>query len=540
MFREDDKQTAEHGLCQCPGSGRSARPAAALLLTTRACPSNGPQPRTEYAVPPLHLDLILVQGRDGKFAGEDMSLVRDFSAIIGDANVLSGPDSAAWASDWTGTYTGEPGLVLRPADTREVSDILQLASARKLTVTPVSGNTGLVGGSHAPGGILLSLERLNTIYDINPRARTARVGAGVILSNLHDAAEAEDLIFPLTFGAKGSARIGGVLSTNAGGSNVLRYGNTRDLCLGIEAVLADGRIVDLMSEVHKDNSGLNLRQLMIGAEGQLGIITAAVLKLFPKPKSYATAMLAVADLDVALDLLNRLKDATGGAVEAFEFMPRSYIEAHLARIDGAKPPFEEMHDINIMVELGATADRDALPDESGQTPIAALLETELAAMLEAGTLLDAVIAQSEAQRRAMWERREAAAEITFWRKPYIDTDIAVPLDKVAAFIAETDRRVIAHDPGAEPFYVAHLGDGNVHYGCYVSDDSPAHRDTMVEIVEDVVSEMGGSFSAEHGVGQSKLNTMRRRKDPVALDMMRKVKQALDPQNILNPGKTIPD
>jgi len=469
-----------------------------------------------------------------------MTSLRAFTEIVGADHAMIGADTARWAQDWTGAYIGAPGVVLRPADTAQVAAILRKASELRLSVTPVSGNTGLVGGAHTTGGVLLSLDRMSAIREVNPRARTATVEAGVILSSLQEAAEAQGLIFPLTFGARGSAMIGGVLSTNAGGSNVLRYGNARDLCLGLEAVLADGRVVNLMSAVHKDNSGLDLRNLLIGAEGQLGVITAAVLKLSRKPRAHATAMVAVPALPDALDLLNRLNDVSGGAVEAFEYMPRVYIQTHLDRVAGAKPPFNEMHDVNILVELGATAERDATPAADGKTPITALLEQELGALLDTGKLLDATVAQSEAQRAEIWARREAAAELTFWRKPVIDTDIAVPLDLVPRFLEMAGARVTAQDPAAEPFYIAHLGDGNVHYSVYPSDDSPALKDSIVTIIEDVVTELGGAFSAEHGVGQSKLATMRRRKDPTALAMMRRIKQALDPQGILNPGKTIPD
>jgi FAD/FMN-containing dehydrogenase len=469
-----------------------------------------------------------------------MTSLRAFTDIIGLDYALTGHATAPWAQDWTGAYTGAPGVVLRPADTAQVAAVMRKASELRLSVTPVSGNTGLVGGAHAPGGVLLSLDRLNEIHEINPRARTARVEAGVILSSLHAAAEAQGLIFPLTFGARGSAMIGGVLSTNAGGSNVLRYGNARDLCLGLETVLADGRVVDLMSAVHKNNSGLDLRNLLIGAEGQLGVITAAVLKLFPKPRAHATAMVAVPGLADALDLLNRLNDASGGAVEAFEYMPRAYIEAHLGHVAGARPPFEAMHDVNILVELGATSEHDATPGPDGKAPITALLEQELERMLEAGHLLDATVAQSEAQRAEIWARREAAAELTFSRRPVIDTDVAVPLDLVPRFLEMADARVTEQDPGATPFYIAHLGDGNIHYCVYPSNDSPTLKDALVTCVEDVATELGGSVSAEHGVGQSKLATMGRRKDPNALVMMRRIKQALDPQGILNPGKTIPD
>jgi FAD/FMN-containing dehydrogenase len=320
------------------------------------------------------------------------------------------------------------------------------------------------------------------------------------------------------------------MSTNAGGSNVLRYGNTRDLVLGLEAVLADGRVVDLMSSLHKDNSGLNLRQLLIGSEGTLGIITKAVLKLAPKPITYATAMVAVPGLDDALTLLNRVQDATGGAVEAFEYMPRHYIDVHMARVAGAREPFDAPYDVNIMIEVATTTDTD----------ITDALQTIMADMMNSGAVLDAVVAQNETQRRAMWDRREAAAELTFWRKPIVDTDVALPLDLVGAFLEQANAKVVKADSGAEPFYIAHLGDGNVHYGVYPSSDDAALKDQIVEIIEDVVESLGGSFSAEHGVGLSKLNTMRRRKDPVALDMMRKIKGVLDPNGILNPGKLIPD
>lgn len=459
-----------------------------------------------------------------------MALLQEFESIVGADYALTGNDVARWSKDWSGKYCGEPGVVLRPASTQEISQIMALANANRQSISPVSGHTGLVGGTYAPGGVLLSLDRMNTIHDINTKARTATVDAGVILSALHDAADAKNLIFPLTFGARGSAMIGGVMGTNAGGSNVLRYGNTRDLVLGLEAVLADGRIVNLMSALHKDNSGLNLRQLLIGSEGTLGIITKAVVKLAPKPRTYATAMIATRTLDDALTLLNRTQDATGGAVEAFEYMPRSYISVYMDRIEGAREPFEAPHDINIMVEVATTTDTDV-----NET----LLEI-MSDMMEAGTVLDAVVAQNDSQRRVMWERREAAAELTFWRQPIVDTDVAFPLDLVPEFFERIGVKMAALDPEHDSFSVAHLGDGNIHYSVYPSRDDADLKDKIIETVEDIVADLGGSFSAEHGVGLSKLNTMRRRKDPVALDMMRKIKGALDPNGILNPGKLIPD
>ena len=469
-----------------------------------------------------------------------MSVLDQIATAIGADRILTGADAAPYGKDWTGAYTSTPLAVLRPMTTAEVSAILQIANATGTPVVPASGRTGLTGATLAEGALLLSVERLNQITEINTARRTATVGAGVILSNLHEAAEKHDLIFPLTLGAKGSAMIGGLLSTNAGGINVVRYGSTRGLCLGLEVVLADGRVMDLMSALHKDNSGFDLRDLMIGAEGTLGIITAAVLKLRPKPKAYATAMIAVPSLPVALGLLHRLQDATGGGVEAFEYMPRSYIAKHRQLFPDVPPPFEQDHDINIMVEVAATMARDAEPGPDGQLPVVTLLEETLGAMLEDGTLLDAVIAQNEAQRRAIWKRREDAGEVAFFGGTFVNTDVALPLDRIADFEAMLTPRIKAIDPGAEEVIVAHLGDGNIHHTSYVSRNAPGVKDALTEAVEDVVAALGGSFSAEHGIGVSKLETMKRRKDPVALEAMRAVKRALDPKGILNPGKVLPE
>ena len=468
-----------------------------------------------------------------------MAILQDLVAAIGADYVLTGDATAKWQKDWTGDYVLNPAVVVRPGTTEEVAAIMRIAHAADMAVVPVSGNTGLTGATANEGALMLSVDRLNKVRKTDAAARSITVEAGVILSSIHDVAAEHDLIFPLTFGARGSAMIGGALSTNAGGSNVLKYGNTRDLCLGIEVVLADGRIMDLMSELHKDNSGLNLRNLLIGAEGTLGVITAAVLKLYPKPKAYATAMVAVASLEDGLSLLNDIQDATGGAVEAFEYMPKPYIDRHLERVKGAKPPFEAEYDINIMVEVGATAPKDTTPDAEGLIPLEDELENTLAIMWEDGRVLDAVVAQNEAQRTEMWERREAAGEILFDPGNCVNTDIAVPLGKVGQALRSITARLQAIDPEVHEIIVSHLGDGNIHHTAYPRRNDPDVMTAMVEAVEDAVQEVGGSFSAEHGVGKSKLDTMRRRKDPVALDVMRAIKTAMDPKGIMNPGKVIP-
>ncbi len=465
-------------------------------------------------------------------------MLNKLQAIVGDKHVLTGEDMARYSHDFTREFTWTPRAVVRPANTAEVSEVVKLANATATPIVPVSGNTGLSAGAIAEGAIMLSLERMNAIRELRPAAKTVTVEAGVVLSKLRDAVEEHGLIFPLTFGAQGSAMIGGNLSTNAGGSNVLRYGNTRDLCLGLEVVLPSGEIMDIMSELHKDNSGYNLKHLMIGAEGTLGIITAAVLKLFPKPRAYATSMVAVESLGGALDLLNRLQEATGGAVEAFEYMPRAYIEAHM-HTKQAAAPFDEMHDVNILVEVGATSERDIAEQSDGRPAIAHALEDTLGALLEDGVVLDAIVAQNEAQRRAMWERREAAAEVVLTRIPIINNDIAVPIDKVEAFIEMANAEIIKADPEAFPLIVAHLGDGNVHYAVKAPNHTAEVKAQIVESVENCVLELGGSFSAEHGIGTYKLPSMARRKNKAALGAMRAIKAALDPNNIMNPGKVVP-
>ena len=469
-----------------------------------------------------------------------MDLIAELVQVLGPAHVLTGDDRAGHIGDWTGKYTADPVAVVRPANTDEVAACLRIAAKHGVAVVPISGRTGLVGGAMTRGGLMISVERMNKIREIRPEARIAVVEAGVILDRLHEAADAEGLYFPLWFGARGSAMIGGVLSTNAGGSNVLRYGSTRALCLGLEVVLADGQVLNLMSELHKDNSGYDLRNLFIGAEGTLGIITAAVMKLVPRPKAYATATLAARSLPDALVLLNRLREATGGAVEAFEYMPDTYMRRLAEARPDIRQPFTPRQAVNILVEIGATALRDAMPNAEGEVPVTVLLQEVLAEMMQEGAVLDAEIAQSVAQRRAMWERRELAAEITFDRKPAIDTDVALPLDKVDVFLRAMAARLPLLDPGAEDLCVAHLGDGNVHYTVFPTRDDAALYDRVVEAVEDEVQALRGSFSAEHGVGLSKRASMARRKDPVALAAMRSVKAALDPDNRMNPGKIIPD
>lgn len=447
--------------------------------------------------------------------------------VVGPAHVLTGVETERFAKDWTGKWRANPLAVVRPASTEDVSACLRVAGRFGLSVVPVGGNTGLVGGTANEGALMISLERMSAIREVRPEAGLAIVEAGAILSDIHAAVAEHDLMFPLTFGARGSARVGGFLSTNAGGSNVVRYGSTRGLCLGVEVVLADGRVLDLMSELRKDNSGYDLRDLFIGGEGTLGIITAAVLRLTPLPRHHAAAFAAVADLPAALRVLRDLQQATDGAVEAFEYMPRSYMTALATHRPDLRQPFA-IHDHAVMIDLGGLS-----------RPLAETLEEALTEAVERGDVLDAMVAQSEAQRQHIWEMREAAAEVTFTRLPIVDNDVALPLDAVAQFIDLMTARLSDIDAGADHLIVAHLGDGNVHLTVYPTSDAPDHLERIRVMIEEVTVSLGGSISAEHGIGLSKLGTMTRCKDQVALDVMRAVKQALDPDNRLNPGKVVP-
>ena len=469
-----------------------------------------------------------------------MELLDQIRADLGAKYVVTGTDAEAWTRDWMNVYHWQPLAVVRPASTEQVQAIARACSAAGVAMVPVGGNTGLTGATKAQDAVMISLDRMNAIREIKPNAQVAIVESGAILDSIHQAVDVHNLVFPLFFGARGSAMIGGNLSTNAGGSNVLRYGNTRDLCLGLEVVLADGRVMNLMSELRKDNTGLNLKHMFIGAEGTLGIITAAVVRLYRKPLAYVTAMVGLRALEDSLPLLNRLQNETGGGVEAFEYMPRHYIERHIDKIESALEPFDDVHEVNILVEVATTRASDLEQDGSGTPKLQAILETALMDMIEAGSAQDVVIAQNEAQRRVMWERRESAAEITVGVPGSIDTDVAVPLDDVPAFLQQVSARVQEIDPDGQEFYISHLGDGNLHYTFYPSDTSGVFKEPITEAIEDVVLALNGSFSAEHGIGLSKRNSMARRKDPVALEMMRAIKSAFDPANLMNPGKVYPD
>jgi FAD/FMN-containing dehydrogenase len=457
--------------------------------------------------------------------------------------ILTDPsDMNGYLTDWTGKYRGDAVAVLLPASTAEVAAIVKTCAEHGVAITPQGGNTGLSGGGVPLDGgpsVVLSLARMQVIREVNAAARTATVEAGVVLERLHVAADEAELVFPLTFGAKGSCTIGGNLATNAGGSNVVRYGNARELCLGIEAVLPDGTIVNALSGLRKDNTGYDLRNLLIGSEGTLGVITSAVVKLFRKPRTRATAFVAAANLGAALHLLNRMQDVTGGLVEAFEYMSAEITSLVCEHASNIRQPLATIAETGVLIEIASSRDSDAEPTGDGTTALQALLQAVLMETLEEGLILDAAIASSERQRHDLWRLRESVLEAIMANGPARFLDISLPLDRVAEFVTRMDCEAVGR--GFQPLTVGHLGDGNLHYS--LSAATGQHWvslpvDEITAMALDLVAEMSGSFSAEHGIGQSKRQELRDRKNPGALAAMRRIKTAMDPRGLFNPGKVL--
>lgn len=440
---------------------------------------------------------------------------------------------APYLTDWTGAYAGEADAVVRPASTSEVARVVVLAQKLRCPITVQSGNTSVSGGSvpGVAGGIVLSLTRMKRIRAIDTAARTATVDAGVVLQTLQEAVGARGLDFPLMFGARGAALIGGALATNAGGSNVLRHGNARDLCLGIEAVLADGSVVHGLTGLRKDNSGYDLRHLLCGSEGTLGIITGAVLKLLPAPRVRATAFLSLSGLDASLDVLNAFQDATGGLVEAFEWLPGDMVRAILDHRPDLRTPLSDIAETGVLVELASTRADDADATEGG-TRLDAILLQVLEDQMAAGHVLDGAIAASGQQRQAFWTLREAVLE-TLAANDFSHIDASLPLSEVPGFIAEA--APLATAAGLRPLLVGHLGDGNIHYAVVSQPGAAPDLPAFFDCLTDLLLARRGSFSAEHGIGRSKTALLAARKDPGQMAAMRAVKAALDPNWVLNPG-----
>lgn len=462
------------------------------------------------------------------------------TALLGPRGITRDPDLVGpWLTDWRGRFTGRCCAMASPANTRELAELVRLCARHRIPIVPQGGNSSMSGGAtpdETGNAVLLSLRRMNRIREINPESRRVTCEAGVILQTLHEAMAAEGLRFPLTLGGKGSATIGGLVSTNAGGSQVLRHGSMRALVLGLEAVLADGQIFSMLTPLKKDNRGFDLKQLLIGSEGTLGIVTAATLKLLPAVAERIVIWAGVPSLGAARRLLLHCEDAAGDALEGFEVMPQSCLDAVLDHLPGARAPLAGRHAWHVLIEVVAdSASADTLRDRC---------EAMMAAAFESELLEDAAMSASEAQAEAFWLLRESVAPAERERGPAMQHDISVPVEKMPEFIETTAPMIEAEWPGVEAVAFGHLGDGNIHYHVVAPkvEDSLAWQQgpgkDISRHVHDLVTQWGGSISAEHGIGQLKRDELVRLGDPVALSMLRAVKHALDPQGLLNPGKLI--
>ncbi len=453
---------------------------------------------------------------------------------VGDKGVVAPDDAAPFLSEWRGRWPGEAAMIVTPASTAEVAAVVGICAEHNVSITPQSGNTGLVGGQIPAGNeILLSLKRMRATRNVSPLNNTMTLEAGVTLAEAQEIAADAGRLFPLSIGAEGSCQIGGVISTNAGGVNVIRYGNCRDLVLGIEAVLPDGRVWNGLKRLRKDNTGYDLKHLFIGGEGTLGIVTAAVLKLYPAPADRATAFAGLKSAEDAVALLAHAQNATGGGATSFEFMNRLCIDLTAKNIPGVRDPLAAAHQYYVLMEFSS--------GEAGT--LRTTVETMLAGALEKGLLADAVIAENDTQRQALWHMRHSMSEAINTQGLGARHDVSVATSDIPAFLDKARDAVRSIAPEARFVEFGHMGDGNVHYDIIGPDGAPrdALADRRADIesaVYDVIATFDGSISAEHGVGRHRRDTLAKRKSPEELHMMRAVKAALDPKGIMNPGKML--
>ena len=473
-------------------------------------------------------------------------LINALHAIVGDAGLKTGDgDTASFLTDWHGQYQGQAVGVVMPDSTEQVSAVMALADAHDVVVVPQGGNTGFMGGATPDSRgrtILLSLRRMNRIREIDATNMSMTVEAGCVLQTLHEATEREGLYFPLNLAAKGSCTIGGNLGTNAGGLNVVRYGTTRELTLGVEVVLMGGRVLNLLSGLRKDNTGYDLRHLFVGSEGTLGVITAATMKLFPQPVARATAFAEVRDVAAAVDLLHRLQAASGGGVEAFELIPADILHVVFHHFPEIPQPLATRGAMNVLMEIGSSNPASGLANDSGETPLQVIIQDTLASAFEDGLVLDATIAASETQRRSLWDVREMAPESHKRSKGVARSDISLSQSALAPFYAEMVDGVKAIDPNLLICGYGHLGDGNLHFNIVADErsnsDFEAKKDQLYSLIYEKVAKHNGSISAEHGIGQTKRAQLAKVKQPEVLDVMRAIKASIDPKNLMNPGKVI--
>lgn len=456
--------------------------------------------------------------------------------LLGPAGLREGGETAPYLRDQRDLADGRAAAVLRPGTVEEAAEIVRRCAEARVAIVPHAGGTGLVGGGQRPEGIegvVVSVDRLNRVREVNPDDDVMIVEAGVILADAQAAAEAAGRLFPLSIASEGSARVGGVLGTNAGGLNVLRYGMTRELCLGVEAVLPDGSVLRSLKRLRKDNTGYDLRGLLIGSEGTLGLITAACLRLFPRPAEVQAAFVAVPSPDAALALLHRIRGAVGEQLSAFELLSGVGIGFALEHVPGTRCPVDPVPEWSVLMEVGGG-------EGSG---VAETLEGALASAFEDGLATDGALSQSDQQRAEFWRLRESIPEGNRKVGSVASHDISLPLSRVARFCEEAPAKLreVAPDLRINPF--GHLGDGNLHYNLFPAvgrrrEDYVQQKGALTRIVHDLVDAHGGSISAEHGIGRVKTADLVRYGDPAKLAAMRAIKAALDPHGIMNPGAVL--
>jgi FAD/FMN-containing dehydrogenase len=458
-----------------------------------------------------------------------MSLQRLLGDIVGADNVLTrDEDTRAYFTDWRRQYSARAEAVVRPASTTEVARVVRLCASEGVAIVPQGGNTGLCGASVPTGRgreVVLSLSRMRRIRELDALNDTITVEAGCVLADVQRAAADAGRLFPVSLAAEGSCQVGGNLSTNAGGVNVLRYGSARDQVLGLEVVLPDGRIWNGLRALRKDNTGYDLKQLFLGAEGTLGVITAAVLRLHPKPSATLTAWLGLADPRAAVRLLGLLHERLGERVSAFELVSQSCLDAVLRHVPDLRAPLAAPHPWYVLCEVA---------DSGAPAALAERVERTLGECAEAGALSDAVLAQSGEQARTLWRIRESIPEAQFTN---VKHDVAVAVSRTPDFLAIATTRLLERFPQAEVYAFGHVGDGNIHYNVGPA-ALVAERPAVNRIVYAVVAELAGSISAEHGLGQLKREEIRAHKDRLEMELMRRIKDALDPGGLMNPGKVL--
>jgi FAD/FMN-containing dehydrogenase len=468
----------------------------------------------------------------------DHGLLDALAGLVGERHVIApGADQEPYVVDWRGRYHGRAHAVVKPGSTQEVAAVVKLCAERGIAIVPQGGNTGMCGAAtpdERGRNVVIRLDRMRTIRNVNPLANTITVEAGCILAEIQAAAAAADRYFPLSLGAEGSCQIGGNISTNAGGTAVLRYGPTRDLVLGLEAVLPDGRVFNGLRALRKDNTGYDLKQLFIGAEGTLGIVTAAVLKLFAPPRSSALAMLKLASADQALEVMRLLRGAVGDRLGSLEIMSRSQIEVIAETVSHVTIPFELSTPWYLLVEL-----TDTLAGVDLRVPLEAVLERAF----EAGIVEDAVVASSETQAKAIWAVRHSVSEGNKRSGYVVSHDSVVPLERQVIFTANVERRILAAVPHARVVMHGHIGDGNIHMiaildraRCADAKVTAVMVQVINEIVDDETAAQGGAISAEHGIGITNRGRLARVTDPFEIDLMKRIKAIIDPANLMNPGK----